>query len=50
MLGFSNELDRIEYMIALTERANNNGYLDGQLERLLVRFLEELTGIKDKDE
>ena len=45
MLGFDNELDRLEFMIALTERANNDGYFDAQLDRLLIKFVEELTSI-----
>lgn len=45
MLGFDNELDRIEFIIALTERANSDGSLDGQLERLLVEYISELTGV-----
>lgn len=45
MYRLKSELERIEFMIALTEKANKNGDLDNQLNRLVLAYLSELSGI-----
>jgi len=45
MIRLRTELERLEFMIALTERANYKGSLLNQLNRLDIEFIEELTGL-----
>ena len=39
------EAERIEFMIHLTERANDRGDFDNQIDRMCMAYLAEISGI-----